>query len=78
MACRLVGAKPLSEPMLEYRYLDPLEQTSVNFDRKYNIFIQENAFESVVCDRRPFCLCLNVLTHCGLEDKPDSILLISF
>ena len=29
MACRLAGAKPLSEPMLEYCYLDPWEQTSV-------------------------------------------------
>ena len=29
MACRLAGAKPLSEPMLEYCSLDPWEQTSV-------------------------------------------------
>ena len=28
MACRLVGAKPLSEPMLEYFQLNPWEQTS--------------------------------------------------
>ena len=31
MACRLFGAKPLSEPMLEYCQLDPWEQTSVKF-----------------------------------------------
>ena len=31
MACRLFGAKPLSEPMLEYYQLDPWEQTSVKF-----------------------------------------------
>ena len=31
MACRLDGAKLLSEPMLEYGYLDPKEQTSVKF-----------------------------------------------
>ena len=31
MACRLVGAKPLSEPMLEYYQLDPKEQTSMKF-----------------------------------------------
>ena len=36
MACRLVGAKPLSEPMLDYFYLDPLEQTSV---KSYSIFV---------------------------------------
>ena len=37
MACRLFGAKPLPEPILE--------QVSVNFV----IFIQENAFANVVC-----------------------------
>ena len=34
MACRLVGAKPLSEPMPEYYYLDPYEQSSVKFYSK--------------------------------------------
>ena len=29
MACRLDGAKPLSEPMMEYYLLDPKEPTSV-------------------------------------------------
>ena len=29
MAGRLVGAKPLSEPMMEYYLLEPQEQTSV-------------------------------------------------
>ena len=40
MACRLVGAKQLSEPMLE--------KTSVKFQS--SIFIQENPFERVVCE----------------------------
>ena len=31
MACRLVGAKPLFEPMLEYSKLDHKEQISVKF-----------------------------------------------
>ena len=31
MACRLDGAKPLSEPMLEYPQLDPKEQTEMEF-----------------------------------------------
>ena len=31
MACRLVGAKSLTEPMLEYCWLEPQEQSSVNF-----------------------------------------------
>ena len=37
MACRLSGAKPLSEPMLDYCKLDPSEQ----------ICIQDNEFENV-------------------------------
>ena len=31
MACRLFGAKPLSQPMLRYCQLDPWEQTLVKF-----------------------------------------------
>ena len=42
MACRLVGAKLLSEPMLRYCSLDPQ-------DRNSYIFVKENTFESVVC-----------------------------
>ena len=38
MACRLIGAKPLSQPMLGYCQLDPKEQTSVKFLSKYKIF----------------------------------------
>ena len=47
MDCRLVGAKPVSEPMLEYGSLDLKEQTSIKFYSKFEIFIQENEFESV-------------------------------
>ena len=36
MACRLFGAKSLSEPMLPYYHLDNLEQISVRFNAKYN------------------------------------------
>ena len=53
MACRLVTAKPLSEPMLEYFQFDPSEQTlmkSEMFYRNSDIFIHENAFENVVCE----------------------------
>ena len=46
MAFRLVGAKPLSEPMLEYCKLDPWEQNSIKFNRNSYIFIEENAFEN--------------------------------
>ena len=38
MACRLYGAKPLSDPRLDHYQLDPWEQTSVKFLSKYKIF----------------------------------------
>ena len=48
MACRLAGAKPLSEPKMEYCWLHPWEQTSVKYWSKliYS-HSQENAFENV-------------------------------
>ena len=46
MACRLFGAKPLAKSMLAYCQLDLWEQISVKFELE---FIQENVFESVVC-----------------------------
>ena len=59
MACRLVGAKPLSEPMLEYCWLHPGEQTFRNFD----MLVHENGFESVVCEMAANCFGLNELTY---------------
>ena len=61
MACCLDGTKPLSESMLEYCQLHPWEQTSVKFNRNWNIFIQENALENIVCEMasilsRPQCV----------------------
>ena len=52
MACHLLGSKPLSKPMPGYCQLCTQEQTSVKFLSKIksNIFIQENAFEKVVCE----------------------------
>ena len=38
MACRLFGAKSLSEPVLGYCRLDPKEQTSVKLQSKYGAF----------------------------------------
>ena len=38
MAWRLLGAKPLSEPMLSYCQLDPKEHISVNFYLKIKKF----------------------------------------
>ena len=49
MACRLLSAKPLSEPMMVYRKLEPQEQIQWKSDWNSNIFIKDNAFENVVC-----------------------------
>ena len=38
MACRPVGAKPLSEPMLPYYQLDTWEQISVKFKSEFDHF----------------------------------------
>ena len=38
MACRLFGAKPLSEPMLPYCQLDPTEHISMKFYSKFRSF----------------------------------------
>ena len=38
MACHLLGAKPLSKPMLSYCQLDPYKQISVKFQSKYKTF----------------------------------------
>ena len=49
MACHLLGAKPLSKPMLVYGKLQHYEQISVKFQSKFKHFFEENAFENVVC-----------------------------
>ena len=38
MACRLLGAKPLSEPMLTYCQLEPKEYISMKYHFKLNYF----------------------------------------
>ena len=60
MACRLVGAKLLSEPMLEYFTSEIRKKRQWNLNRNLYIFIQENAFENVVWKMVAFCLGLNV------------------
>ena len=59
MACRHAGAKPLSEPVLEYCW--PLAKTfHWNLNRNLYILIQENAFENVVCEIMAIVLqCVN-------------------
>ena len=49
MACRLVGAKALSESMLGYHNLDRGKKLHWRFHQNSYIFVQENSFENVVC-----------------------------
>ena len=49
MACRLFGAKPLSEPMLPCCQLDHEDHISVKFYSNSKVLIHENAVENVVC-----------------------------
>ena len=61
----LYDAKPLSKPILGFCQLDPYEQTSVKFWSTIELFIQENSFENIVCEWRPFCRGADELTGCG-------------
>ena len=61
MACRLIGARPLSEPMFDYCQLDPWEHISMKINQNTAIFIEENTRETVVCEMasilsRPQCV----------------------
>ena len=57
----------LSEPMLIYCKLDHRKQTSVNPNQNAKIFIQENAFENVVCKIAILSLPNCVQTGSGVE-----------
>ena len=50
MACRLFVAKPLPDLMLLYRQLDPKNQFQWNSNQNTIVFVQENAFEYIVCE----------------------------
>ena len=50
MVCCLIGAKPLSEPMLGYCQLDAKEQTAVKFKKNAKLFIHKNASQNIICE----------------------------
>ena len=51
MACHLLGAKPLPEPMVSYCQLDFWEYIKWNSNQNSIMLTQENAFENVVCQK---------------------------
>ena len=65
MACRLVAAKPLSEPMLEnFKRTLGNQKPQWNFYQNLNIFIQENALEYCVWKMVAILWRLQCV-HCG-------------
>ena len=50
MACRLIGAKPLSEPMLDVVYSNFRNKFQWNFKLNSYICVQENWFLNAVCE----------------------------
>ena len=62
IACRLLAAKPLSDPMLIYCRLDPSEQTSGELLLDIHIF-SFRGIRLIISSAKwlPFCLGLNVL-----------------
>ena len=68
MACRLFGAKPLSEPIVDYYQLDPWEQISGKMDSKYNNFsCRKMNLKMSSAKWWPFCLGLDVLIRLELD-----------
>ena len=61
MACRLASAKPLSEPMLEYRTLGT--NFSEIFIEIYTFSFKKMYLNISSGNWRPFCLGLNELTY---------------
>ena len=55
MDCRLFGTKPLPELVLTYCQLDPEKQTSVKFNRNYNISIKKIRLKMSSAKWRSFC-----------------------
>ena len=76
MVYRLVGAKPLSKPIWNIVNWTLGYKLQWNFNRNSNIFIQENAFESVVCEMvailsRPQCV--KCWTDISLDVKGSTV-----
>ena len=66
MACHLLGAKPLPQPMMTFCQLNPEDPTPMKSESKYKIFIHENEFENVVCEMTAIVSrshCVNILFY---------------
>ena len=77
MACHLISVKPLSEPMMEYYWLDPWEHTSVKSYSQFINFHSRNAFENVVWKMAAILSQPQCVNECELSPL-DSIVGIIF
>ena len=80
MACRLDGAKPLSEPTMDIVNWTLGNKLNWNLNRNVYVFIQENAFENVVWKMaailsRPQCVKMKELRHVCSDEKAKLIIL---
>ena len=72
MACRLFGAKPLPEPMLDYCHLDSWEQISVKFESEFYCFHSRKCIWNCRLPKwRPFYQ--GGMNYCLEEDMDPSI-----
>ena len=63
MACRMTGAKPLSETMMEYCYLEPLEKNFSEILIEIYIFLFKKMHLKMSSGNwRPSCRGLKMLT----------------
>ena len=60
LACRLIHAKPLSEPMLDYCPLDPKEQISLKLELKFLHFHSRKCLK-MSGKWQSFCLSCKIL-----------------
>ena len=72
MACHLFSTKPLSEPMLPNCKLDPMEHISKTFCLNFNVFIEENIIEILICEMAVFSSRPQYVKHHCIEigDNP--------
>ena len=82
MACRLIGIKPLSEPMLEYCWFETYEQTSVKFVAKFINFHSRKCIRkcrmqnAVYFVSGPMCLCGSTSLGGNLPSFSNTITLL--
>ena len=72
MACRLFGAKPLSEPVLIIVNWTLRNILQGNFNQNTKLFIHQNASENIVCEKEAFSPGGDELTRGGWPRKKYS------